>query len=216
MSGARPKQYRNVCGRTLLEHALQPFFAHAGIDGIVVVLAPGDADWGKLACARVARIRVAQGGEARMISVANGLEALAQEASAHDWVLVHDAARPCLRSRDLERLIAEVDDDEVGGLLALPIADTVKRSDDSGTRVGATLERAGLWAAQTPQMFRYELLRRALSHCAQTGHAATDEAAAIEALGLRARLVEGSAHNIKVTREEDLALAEAILRSDPT
>jgi 2-C-methyl-D-erythritol 4-phosphate cytidylyltransferase len=148
-----------------------------------------------------------------MFSVANGLQALERDAAAEDWVLVHDAARPCLRSADLDRLIAELDQDDVGGLLALPIRDTIKRSDDSTARVAETLARGGLWAAQTPQMFRFGLLRRALAQCAQSNRAVTDEAGAIEALGLQPRLVTGSVRNLKVTREDDLALAEAILRA---
>lgn len=147
-----------------------------------------------------------------MLSVANGLKALEGEAAAEDWILVHDAARPCLRTADLDRLIEELDQDETGGLLAMPIADTVKRADDSAG-VAETLERHGLWAAQTPQMFRYRLLQRALARCAESRRTVTDEAAAIEALGLRPRLVAGSAGNIKVTRDEDLRLAEAILRA---
>ena len=147
-----------------------------------------------------------------MASVANGLTALEREAAPEDWVLVHDAARPCLLASDLDRLIAELEGDDVGGLLAIPIGDTVKRSDESNVRVAGTLPRGGLWAAQTPQMFRYGLLRRALAHCAQGKITATDEAAAIESLGLRPRLVAGSTRNLKVTREADLRLAEAILR----
>jgi 2-C-methyl-D-erythritol 4-phosphate cytidylyltransferase len=212
MSGATPKQYRALCGRRVLEHSLQPFLAHADVHGIVVVLAAGDRTWSTLDCSRDARLRTTEGGAERMQSVANGLRALETEAGPQDWVLVHDAARPCLQRQDLDRLIAELGQDEVGGLLAMPIGDTVKRSDEAMC-VTATVERQGLWAAQTPQMFRYEVLRRALEHCARSGIAATDESAAIEALGLRPRLVVGSVSNIKVTRDEDLALAEAILQA---
>lgn len=214
MSGfAVPKQYLKICGRTLLEHALQAFLAHPGIQGIVVVLAGGDRTWPQLGCARDARIRTAVGGAERMLSVANGLRQLEPDAGPRDWVLVHDAARPCLRAVDVDRLIAALDEDDVGGLLAVPVGDTLKRSDESDTRVAATLERSRLWAAQTPQMFRYDSLRRALAHCAERGVAATDEAAAIEALGLTPRLVVGNPRNIKVTRAEDLELVEAILRA---
>jgi 2-C-methyl-D-erythritol 4-phosphate cytidylyltransferase len=213
MGTGEPKQYRTLCGRSVLEHALQPFLVHSGIQGVVVALAPGDRAWPTLPCARDARIRTVEGGAERMFSVANGLQALERDAAAEDWVLVHDAARPCLRSADLDRLIAELDQDDVGGLLALPIRDTIKRSDDSTARVAETLARGGLWAAQTPQMFRFGLLRRALAQCAQSNRAVTDEASAIEALGLQPRLVTGSVRNLKVTREDDLALAEAILRA---
>jgi 2-C-methyl-D-erythritol 4-phosphate cytidylyltransferase len=212
MGGGDPKQYRTLLGRSVLEHALGPFLAHPGIQGVVVVLAAEDRTWPTLACARDTRLRTAEGGVERMVSVANGLTALEREATPEDWVLVHDAARPCLRAEDLDRLIAELDDDEVGGLLAIPIGDTVKRSDESNVRVAETLARGGLWAAQTPQMFRYGLMRRALAHCAERNVAVTDEATAIESLGLRPRLVAGSTRNLKVTREDDLRLAEAILR----
>ena len=213
MGAAGPKQYRTVCGRTLLEHSLQPFLTHPGIHGIVVVLATDDFAWSTLACARAPQIRTAKGGAERMLSVMNGLQALELDAAPEDWVLVHDAARPCLRSADLDRLFVELDDDEVGGLLAMPIADTVKRSDAAGSRIAGTLDRSGLWAAQTPQMFRYGLLRRALTHCRERTLAVTDEAAAVEALGFGPRLIAGSAHNIKVTRDEDLRLAAAILQA---
>lgn len=213
MSAGGPKQYRTLCGRSVLEHALAPFLAHQGIHGIVVVLAAADQAWDALACARNARIRTARGGAERMFSVANGVQALEGDAARDDWVLVHDAARPCLRAQDLDRLIAELEEDDVGGLLAIPVADTVKRAEDSAARVVATLERGGLWAAQTPQMFRYDLLRRALAFCAERNQAVTDEAAAVEALGLRPRLVVGSTRNVKVTCDDDLHLAEAILRS---
>jgi 2-C-methyl-D-erythritol 4-phosphate cytidylyltransferase len=213
MSAAGPKQYRILCGRTLLEHALQPFLAHAGIQGIVVVLANGDATWPTLACAKAPQIRTVVGGAERMFSVMNGLQALEREAAPADWVMIHDAARPCLRAADLERLIAELDHDEVGGLLAIPLTDTLKRGDTTGDRVTATIDRSGLWAAQTPQMFRYGLLRRALAQCGERGFTVTDEAAAVETLGLKPRLIVGSALNIKVTRDEDLGLAEAILQA---
>jgi 2-C-methyl-D-erythritol 4-phosphate cytidylyltransferase len=213
IGAAEPKQYRALCGRTLLEHALQPFLAHAGIHGIVVVIASDDQTWSKLGCSNAPKIRTAVGGAERMLSVMNGLKAIENDAAPRDWILVHDAARPCLRSTELDRLIGELDADEVGGLLGVPLADTIKRSDDSATRVAATLDRGGLWAAQTPQMFRYDLLRRALANRVESAVAVTDEAAAVEGLGFRPRLVVGSTLNIKVTREEDLDLAEAILRS---
>ncbi len=209
----QPKQYVSVCGRTLLEHALYPFLEHAGIHGIVVVLAAGDDTWNALPCARDARVRTALGGAERMHSVLSGLQELEREAGAHDWVLVHDAARPCLCRTDLDRLIAALEEDSIGGVLAVPIGDTVKRGDETGAHIVATVERTGLWAAQTPQMFRYDLLCRALARCQRDGLAVTDEAAAVEALGSRPRLVRGSARNIKVTREEDLTLVEAILQS---
>jgi 2-C-methyl-D-erythritol 4-phosphate cytidylyltransferase len=147
--------------------------------------------------------------------VANGLEALAGVAHETDWVLVHDAARPCLRRADLGLLLDSLDADPVGGLLALPVGDTLKRDDGTGRAVD-TVPRDALWRALTPQMFRFGLLRRALALCLERGRPVTDEASAIESLGLRPRLLRGHADNIKVTHPEDAALAEAILRRDRT
>jgi 2-C-methyl-D-erythritol 4-phosphate cytidylyltransferase len=211
MSAELPKQYLKLCGRTLLENSLHPFLNCARLTGVVVVIAPGDSRWQDLACARERQVRTAYGGPERMHSVLNGLRALAREARPDDWVLVHDAARPCLDRDDLERLIATLEHDPVGGILAVPVGDTLKRAAPDAEHVGATVDRAGLWAAQTPQMFRFALLERALSVAVESGHPVTDEAAAVEALGQRPCLVEGSVRNIKVTRAVDLKLAEAIL-----
>ncbi len=157
------------------------------------------------------RVIATSGGPTRAISVLNGLHALVT-ASEDDWVLVHDAARPCIARKDVDALIAECRRDPVGGLLAVPIADTVKQADDEG-RCARTLPRERLWRAQTPQMFRHGRLVRALTQALEEGFEATDEAAAIEGLGLRPRLVEGSPLNIKVTRPADLRLAQATMRS---
>jgi 2-C-methyl-D-erythritol 4-phosphate cytidylyltransferase len=143
--------------------------------------------------------------------VAHALEALADQAADTDWVLVHDAARPCLRPEDLQALTAALDGDAVGGLLAVPVSDTLKRAGGDG-RVAATVPREALWRALTPQMFRYGLLRRALALCLERGRSVTDEASAIECLGLQPRLVRGHADNVKITSPEDAALAAAILR----
>jgi 2-C-methyl-D-erythritol 4-phosphate cytidylyltransferase len=143
--------------------------------------------------------------------VLNGLKAVQREVAADDWVLVHDAARPCLSADVLDRLRHEIDDDAVGGLLAMPVADTLKRSDAEG-RVLQTESRADLWQAQTPQMFRYQLLLDALTE-AGTEAGITDEASALEQLGYRPRLVMGDSRNFKVTFPQDLALAELILRA---
>jgi 2-C-methyl-D-erythritol 4-phosphate cytidylyltransferase len=211
MSVAQPKQYLSACGQTLLEHALRAFLECGELSGIVVVIAPGDSRWRALPVASDPRIRSVHGGSERMHSVLNGLVALAGEAHENDWVLVHDAARPCLRRADLERLISTLADDAVGGLLAVPVGDTLKRADTTGEHALETLERRGLWAAQTPQMFRFALLRRALDDAVRAGRSVTDEAGAVESLGERPRLVPGSPCNIKVTRPEDLDLAKAIL-----
>jgi 2-C-methyl-D-erythritol 4-phosphate cytidylyltransferase len=150
------------------------------------------------------------GGATRQQSVLNGLQASAAQVSDEDWVLVHDAARPGLTTALIERLVATLQQDPVGGLLALPVVDTLKRA-DAAERVQATVPRDRLWAAQTPQMFRAGLLRRALGQARDV----TDEASAVEALGLHPRLVEGSPRNFKVTLPHDIALAELHLKGNP-
>lgn len=203
---ATPKQYLNIAGQPLLAHTLAVLAANPDIDQVAVVVSPGDEwfdsfDWpaGKLTVLRV-------GGASRAESVANGLAALAL--APDDWVLVHDAARCCLSPAALTRLIAEIADDAVGGILAQPVADTVKQG-DAAARITATVPREGLWLAQTPQMFRAGLLASALADAANP--AITDEASAIEMLGHAPRLVVGEAQNFKVTWPGDLALAGAIL-----
>lgn len=183
------------------------------VEAVFVVLAPGDErfarhDWSSFA-GRVQPLYC--GGASRRDSVYNGLVAMSASADPDDWLLVHDAARPCLGLRDVQSLLHECERDEIGGLLALPVADTVKQAakDEAGAvRVAATLDRAQVWLAQTPQMFRFALLMQALQRAPA---ALTDEAAAVEALGLRPRLVAGSRDNLKVTYPEDFALAESIL-----
>ncbi len=203
-----PKQYLQLNGRPLMWHTLSVLSQVAAIDEVAVVISPGDEwfddyqwDLPKLSVHRV-------GGASRADSVRNGLRALG--AGLDDWVLVHDAARCCLSVAAVERLMAALSDDAVGGLLALPVPDTVKRADGDG-RVSATVPRQGLWLAQTPQMFRAGLLAEALDK----GRAEdiTDEASAIELAGMKPRLVEGDAQNFKVTYPRDLALARAILAS---
>lgn len=211
MGGGFPKQYLRIAGRPLLEHALAPLLACTDLAGGVVALAADDAHWPSLPAALRARVSVAPGGVERCDSVLSGLRAL-DGAGQHDWVVVHDAARPCLPAADLDRLIAECRSDPVGGLLAVPLADTLKRGDD-GARVLETVPREGLWRAQTPQMFRRGRLIQALEAARAAGERPTDEAAAIERLGLRPRLVRGSPLNVKVTHAEDLAFAEGVLYS---
>ncbi|WP_295882783.1 2-C-methyl-D-erythritol 4-phosphate cytidylyltransferase [uncultured Thiohalocapsa sp.] len=201
-----PKQYLALAGRPVIDHAIGAFVAHPGIAGCAVVLGAEDGWWADVsAYAGHPRVLRAPGGAERCHSVRNGLEALAQRAADEDWVLVHDAARPCLRRTDLDRLLEALQDEPVGALLAVPIADTVKRADAG--QVAETLPRSALWRAYTPQAFRLGLLRRALDHAATKDLIVTDDASAVELLGLRPALVECSADNIKITRPEDLPLA---------
>ena len=210
MGGGVPKQYLEVAGRPLLHHTLALLAAHPALAGVFVVLAPGDdrfraSDWAGLPRPVEA---LYCGGETRAASVYNGLVAARDAIGGDDWVLVHDAARPCVSPEAIDRLIAAVGEDDAGGLLALPVADTLKRA-DAHERVATTERRDGLWQAQTPQMFRYGFLVEALR---RSGPASvTDEAGAIEAIGLKPRLVMGEPRNLKVTFPEDLALAELIL-----
>ena len=210
VGGSLPKQYLEVGNRPLLYFAIARLCAHAAIDRVCVVLSPADMHYGafdwKPFAAKLSPLYV--GGESRAATVLNALEALAGQAHAEDWILVHDAARPCLSANALDRLIDEVGEDRTGGLLAIPVADTLKRAGDDGRSI-RTEPRAGLWQAQTPQMFRYGLLLRALRSCDL--RQATDEAAAVEALGLRPRLVQSDATNLKVTHAKDLEMAELIL-----
>jgi 2-C-methyl-D-erythritol 4-phosphate cytidylyltransferase len=196
----------------VIEWSLAPFLAHPRTAGIVVVLSADDRRWSQTALAGDAKIATTRGGVERMDSVLAGLRALQDRAVPDDWVLVHDAARPCLSASDLDRMLNELSDDAVGGLLAAPVVDTLKRADEGG-RVSQTVPREKLWRALTPQMFRYVLLQRALESTQAKGVAVTDEAQAVEALGLQPKLVAGDADNIKITLPEDLPRAERILRS---
>jgi 2-C-methyl-D-erythritol 4-phosphate cytidylyltransferase len=212
MGVSLPKQYLEIAGRPLLYHALLAVARHRRIEHAFVVLAPGDerypaSGWRELG-SRVTPLFC--GGATRAASVFNGLLAARDAIAGNDWVLVHDAARPCLGREELDRLLGELDADETGGLLAVPVADTLKRA-NRDARVAGTEPRDNLWLAQTPQMFRYRILIEALR--AADPAAVTDEARAVEALGLKPRLVMGDTRNIKVTYPEDLGLAELILRS---
>ena len=210
MGGTLPKQYLAVGDRPLLYHAIDRLCTHPAIGRVCVILAADDRrfetyDWKPFA-AKLEPLYV--GGDSRAATVLNALERISRQANADDWILVHDAARPCLSARLLDRLIDEVGDDRAGGLLAVPVADTLKRADHDGRSI-RTESRTGLWQAQTPQMFRYDLLLRALRSCDLAQ--ATDEAAAVEVLGLHPKLVQSDATNLKVTHAQDLALAELIL-----
>ena len=211
MGAVLPKQYLACDGRPLLYHAIARLCAHPAIEQVCVVLAPGERrfegyDWQPFS-AKLQPLYL--GGPSRAVTVLNALEHLDGKARADDWVLVHDAARPCLSAPLLERFISAVGEDRCGGLLAVPVADTLKRA-DGDDRSMATQPRAGLWQAQTPQMFRYDVLLRAFRSCDLTQ--VTDEAAAVEMLGLRPKLVHSDATNFKVTHAQDLALAQLLLK----
>jgi 2-C-methyl-D-erythritol 4-phosphate cytidylyltransferase len=210
MGAAVAKQYLPLHGSVLLAHALAPLLACDRITAVVLVVAADDARWGSVVAAEE-RLLTAVGGAERCHSVLRGLERLNGLAAPEDWVLVHDAARPCLSGEELDALFSVLADDPVGGLLAVPLADTLKAADGAG-RVARTVPREGLWRALTPQMFRYGLLQAALGEAVAAGVAVTDEAAAMERAGHRPVLVEGRPANLKVTGPEDLELAEAVLR----
>lgn len=212
MGAGKPKQYLRLLNRTILEHSLIPFCEHPLIKGIAVVVAEDDDDWQTLAVSGHARIMRAPGGEERCHSVLNGLERLAEFADTDDWVLVHDAARPCVTVADIDLLIAGVREHPVGGILALPVRDTVKQAGEDH-EIRATLNRERLWRALTPQMFRLGLLKECVAAAAGDDLLVTDEAQALENKGYTPRIVPGGSHNIKVAKAEDLALAEFYLKN---
>lgn len=204
MAADRPKQYLQLGGRSILEHSLGCFLDHPSLKGLVVSVAFDDPFWPTLPCAGDSRIGRVDGGRERADSVLNALLHLhAQGASDDDWVLVHDAARPNLSRQDLDKLLNELADDPVGGLLAVPARDTLKRVDKQG-RVAETIDRSLIWQAYTPQMFRLGALHQALADSLVADANITDESSAMEWAGLAPRLIEGRSDNIKVTRPEDL------------
>lgn len=206
--GPAPKQYQILAGKTVIEHCLERLL-RLHVLGIVVVIHPDDRHWRELALSAHPQIHTVDGGRERVDSVGNGLKFLRPQLADDDWVLVHDVARPCVRSSDIHRLIDATSRTEVGGILATPVSDTLKRVDTD--RILGTEDRARLWAAMTPQMFRYGLLCQALEQASREGHLVTDEAEAVERLGLAPIVVAGKRDNIKITHAEDLVLAEAIL-----
>ncbi len=203
------KQYSLLAGKPMLYHSIERLLAAPEVEVVFVVLPPADTDFRKhdwsAFGSRLAPLYC--GGASRRDSVLNGLVAAASAVDPNDWMLVHDAARPCLGKVELRRLIDSVGSDEIGGILAIPVGDTLKLSDDE-LRILETESRDGLWQAQTPQMFRHGMLMRALRDAAHV----TDEAGAVEALGYRPKLVEGSTKNLKVTFASDLDIAELILK----
>jgi 2-C-methyl-D-erythritol 4-phosphate cytidylyltransferase len=205
MGAEIPKQYLEVAGKPVLQHTLERLLGVRLFSCVVVALGPEDGFWPDLPMAANARIVTAEGGKERSDSVLSALERLSDLAAPNDWVLVHDAARLCITPSDVLKLIEELRNDPVGGILALPSSDTLKGV-ESGRIVG-TVDRTHVWRALTPQMFRYRALKQALIDAAGEGVAVTDEASALEFKGERPRIVEGRPDNIKITRPEDLALA---------
>lgn len=210
--GGLPKQYAPIAGLPLLAHTIAALNRSIVLEAIFVVLPPGDKYYAERIGPIAGVVPVYEGGATRGESVRNGLAAIGKRAAAEDWVLVHDAVRPCIDVTTLNRLLHELEDEPVGGLLAVPLCDPLKRAEvGAGVRAASTEACSGLWCAQTPQMFRYAILNHALRRADVPQ--LLDEAQAVEALGVKPRLVHGSSANIKVTYPEDIALAEAILAS---
>jgi 2-C-methyl-D-erythritol 4-phosphate cytidylyltransferase len=211
MGSRRPKQYLHLHDKPIIQHTLERLCL-TRIAGIVVCLAEDDAYWKTLTLPKPI-IRV-NGGAERCHSVLNGLQALREWAQPDDWVLVHDAARPCVRQADIEKLMTELAHHPVGGLLAVPVRATMKRAASNAHQIeiSETINREGLWHALTPQMFRLETLYHALQSVLNKGELVTDDAQAIERFGLHPVLIEGHPDNIKITHPQDLSLAELYLR----
>ncbi|MGR9107822.1 MAG: 2-C-methyl-D-erythritol 4-phosphate cytidylyltransferase [Gammaproteobacteria bacterium] len=209
MAADRPKQYLDLGGRTVLERTLERLLTSEVFAGIVVALSRDDCYWDALSCSRSARVYRVAGGSERADSVLSALDFITSIARGEEWVMVHDAARPCLTVQDIRLLRDRVATDAVGGILALPVHDTLKSIERQ--RISATLDRSRIWRALTPQMFRLALLRDALVEARKAGHVVTDEASAVELQGLQPIIVEGRPDNIKITRPEDLPLAAYFL-----
>jgi 2-C-methyl-D-erythritol 4-phosphate cytidylyltransferase len=211
IGSAVPKQYLPLLGKPVIVHTLERLASHPQTAGIVVAIAASDLYWPSLDLGLAKRIEVVEGGTERCYSVLNALQRLSELAYSDDWVLVHDAARPCVRVTDIDRLIQALSRHPVGGLLAIPVADTLKRADATGNVI-ETVSREGLWRAGTPQMFRLGPLSQALQSAVERGLTVTDEASALELAGDRPQLVEGHQDNIKITQPEDLRMAELYLK----
>lgn len=210
MGADKPKQYLMLNGKTILEHTLERLLQLPYLKGVVLVINPFDEIWPTLALTKHAKVKIVEGGQERCDSVLNGLYALEALLQPLDWVMVHDAARPCVDIRDIHQLVDELDEHLVGGILGVPVSDTMKRLNDN-YGIEATVDRRVLWQAQTPQLFRYGVLTQCLRQALQAGEAITDEASAVERANYVPLMVEGRRDNIKITRPEDLPMAELIL-----
>ena len=203
----RDKLYEQLAGNTVIGHALSHLLAEPGIEQVAVVISANDSNWQKTPHAANSKIITTTGGASRARSVLNGLNAIQEIAKANDWILVHDAARPCLNRQDLDKLLAATNSN--GAILAAPVYDTLKYG--SNHKISKTIDRSNLWRALTPQLFQYEALRQAITQAIATGQNPGDEAQAMELAGATPELVEGSSDNIKITCIQDLTMAEAIL-----
>lgn len=211
MNAGLPKQYLPLCGEAVIAHTLKRLAKHPSISGLMVAISEHDTFWDELEFELDKPLYSTYGGSERCYSVLNALRALSDYANDDDWVLVHDAARPCIRAQDLSLLVQSLETDAVGGLLAMPVKDTMKRATAEACVID-TVDRNNMWHAFTPQMFRLGVLRAALEQAIENNELVTDEASAIELAGMQPRLIEGHADNIKITRPEDLVLAEFFIQ----
>lgn len=209
MKADRPKQYLDINGRTILEHTVDKLLSHPRVTHVVVAVTDGDPYFPELSIANRDDVTRVSGGKERADSVLSALHYV-EEHQLSDWVMVHDAARPCVDLADLERLIETAEENQIGGILAAPVRDTMKRA-NSDRNIDHTVDREALWHALTPQMFKTQMLTQALSQALAQSVQVTDEASAIEWMGHSPALVQGRADNIKITQPEDLALAEFYL-----
>ncbi len=210
MGAPIPKQYLDLAGKPVIQHSIETLLQVSAVDSVTVALNPADTHFANLDLPSN-RIRTIEGGDSRQQSVLNGLVSLESLANDDDWVLVHDAVRPCVQVQDIEKLLGEVSDHPIGGLLATPQDNTLKLSDGSNHAI-ETVDRSAYWQALTPQVFRYAALKHAIQNAIESNKPVTDEASAIETQGGKPLLVEGDRNNIKLTRESDLYLADAILK----
>ena len=207
-----PKQYLSIEGKTILEHCVERLASHSLVEKVVVVVGPDDLIWSQLPVADHPKVLATRGGEERSHSVLNGLKMLADFIEENDWVLVHDAVRPCVRLSDINLLIESLSGkDEVGGILACPQHDTMKKVNEK-LQVEETVDRSNLWRALTPQMFKYIELKNALNNALDQNKTITDECSAMELMGFKPKIIEGASDNIKITTKKDLSLARLIIQ----
>ncbi len=212
MQTHHPKQYLSLHGKTILEHTVANLLAHPALELVVIAVSDGDEYFSELSLAKADNVVRVSGGQERVDSVLSGLQYLSQHhAEQYPWVLVHDAARPCLTQQDVSALIEQCQQAQCGGILATPVRDTMKRARSGSAHIESTVDRDNLWHALTPQMFPLAELKHALLDGLEQQSIITDEASAMEAIGYQPILVKGRADNIKVTQPEDLALAEFFL-----